>query len=178
MVRAVVFDPVAREFVEQVRRYDWQLLRDSHVHRYGDAAELGGGSGALTGLGYRVHELDAARWRSREDIYQALAATLSFPAHFGRNLDALLDALRDVAEYEYGSDPASTGTVLAIRNFDQVIELDRRLAHGLLDVFALAARYAALLGHPMLCLVATRHSDLGPVGATSVMPAAAPTHLR
>jgi len=175
MVRAVVFDPVGREFVEQVRRYDWQLLRDSYVHRYGDAAGLDGACGALTGLGYRVHELDALRWRSREDVYQAVAGALSFPAHFGRNLDALLDALRDVAEFEYGGDPASTGTVLAIRNYHQVIALDRRLAHGVLDVFALAARYAALLGHPMLCLVATTSTDLGTVGATSVMAATAPT---
>jgi hypothetical protein len=178
MVRAVVFDPVGREFVEQVRRYDWQLLRDSHVHRYDRADELGGACAALTGLGYRVHELDAERWRSMEDVYEAVAGALSFPAHFGRNLDALLDALRDVAEYEYGGDPASTGTALAIRNYDQVIEFDRRLAHGLLDVFALAARYGALLGHPMLCLVATASTDLGAVGATPVMPAPAPTPQR
>jgi hypothetical protein len=122
--------------------------------------------------------LDAGRWRSREDVYEAVAGALSFPAHFGRNLDALLDALRDVAEYEYGGDPASTGTALAIRNYDQVIEFDRRLAHGLLDVFALAARYGALLGHPMLCLVATASTDLGAVGATPVMPAPAPTPQR
>jgi len=42
--------------------------------------------------------IDGAAVRSLDDAYSALAAALALPAHFGRNLDALWDALTgDVA---------------------------------------------------------------------------------
>jgi ribonuclease inhibitor len=42
--------------------------------------------------------LDGARLASLEAVYDALAQQLSFPAHFGRNLDALWDVLtRDIS---------------------------------------------------------------------------------
>ena len=168
MARALVFDPTAgQRFVDQTRRYDWQLLRSSNVHRFDGADQLRAARDGLAGLGYLVHEMDASGWESAGDLHDALAAALSLPGHYGRNLDALLDVLRDVAEYEYGSDPDTAGTVLAVGGYDRVVGLDRRLAHGVLDVFALAARYGALLGHPMLCLVASA-AELGPVGATAV----------
>lgn len=34
----------------------------------------------------------------REEIYDRFVAALGFPEHFGRNLDALMDCLRDVAD--------------------------------------------------------------------------------
>ena len=174
MGRALVFDATAGTgFVDQARRYDWRLLRDSFVHRYEDAGQLRAASTALTELGYLVHELDAASWRSTGQLHDALTSALSLPGHYGRNLDALLDMLRDVAEYVYGSDPSTTGTVLAIHGYDRVVELDQRLAHGVLDMFALAARYGALLGHPMLCLVVST-AELGSVGATAIPRALPP----
>lgn len=173
-MRALVFDATAGTgFADQARRYDWRLLRNSFVHRYEDAGQLRAASTALAKLGYLVHELDAASWRSSGELHDALASALSLPGHYGRNLDALLDVLRDVAEYLYGSDPSTTGTVLAMRGYDRVVELDQRLAHAVLDVYALAARYGALLGHPMLCLVVST-AELGSVGATAIPRATPP----
>ena len=37
--------------------------------------------------------LDGARLENADQVYDALAAQLGFPAHFGRNLDALRDVL-------------------------------------------------------------------------------------
>jgi hypothetical protein len=43
-----------------------------------------------------VHLVDGGA--DREEIYDRFARGLLFPAHFGRNLDALMDCLRDVAD--------------------------------------------------------------------------------
>lgn len=174
MARALVFDPTTgQSFVDLLRRYDGQLLRDAHVYRYDDAEALGTAARELARIGYLVHDVGAAPWTSPAQLHDALSTALSLPSHYGRNLDALLDVLRDVAEYQCGSDPDTTGTVLAIAGFDRLVELDERLAHGLLDAFAQAARYGALLNHPMLCLVAGT-GDLAAVGATAVSRAHPP----
>ncbi|MDN5716696.1 MAG: barstar family protein [Janibacter sp.] len=43
-----------------------------------------------------VHLVDGGA--DREGIYDHFAEALLFPEHFGRNLDALMDSLRDVAD--------------------------------------------------------------------------------
>lgn len=43
-----------------------------------------------------IHVVDGGA--DREEIYDRFAAALLFPEHFGRNLDALMDCLRDVAD--------------------------------------------------------------------------------
>lgn len=48
-----------------------------------------------------------------------------------------------------------------------MVEIDPRLAHEVVDIFASCARLGALLGHPMLCLVSTT-ADLGDVGGMRV----------
>jgi RNAse (barnase) inhibitor barstar len=43
------------------------------------------------------HPMDGTRIRSKDEFYDAVAAALSFPDWFGRNLDALYDCLRDLS---------------------------------------------------------------------------------
>jgi RNAse (barnase) inhibitor barstar len=43
------------------------------------------------------HSIDGTRIRSRADFYDEVAAALSFPEWFGRNLDALHDSLSDLS---------------------------------------------------------------------------------
>lgn len=43
-----------------------------------------------------VHIVDGGA--DREETYDRFVETLGFPDHFGRNLDALMDSLRDVAD--------------------------------------------------------------------------------
>lgn len=101
-------------------------------------------------------------------MHTAFAETMSFPAYYGRNLDALNDVLSDVGSYSYGSDPNSTGTVVVIAGFDSLLELHRRTALFVLDTFARQARLAALYGHAMLCLIETTNRDFDPVGGMGV----------
>lgn len=43
------------------------------------------------------HTIDGSGIRSKGEFYAAVAAALSFPDWFGRNLDALHDCLRDLS---------------------------------------------------------------------------------
>jgi hypothetical protein len=166
-MRALVFDAEAGTGSAQWGRYDWTLLRDSSVYRYTDSDGLLTAGERLGGLGYLVHRLDGWAWRDPADAHAGLAEALSFPPHYGANLDALSDALGDVAEYAHGADPGTTGTVLLIEGFRRLVENDSRFAEGMLDCFARAARVGLLLGHPMLCLVECDR-ELREVGATPV----------
>jgi hypothetical protein len=67
-------------------------------------------------------------WASVEDMHTAFAAEMSFPAYYGRNLDAFNDVLRDVAAFDYGSDPNASGTVLAVTSYDTLVQLDSKTA--------------------------------------------------
>jgi hypothetical protein len=156
MVRTVVFDPTERElFDDQRQRFDWTLLQSGFVFRYAARFQFDSACTRLTDLGYLVHELHAQEWTCVEDMHTAFAASMSFPDYYGRNLDALDDVLSDVATFSYGSDPATAGTVLAIADFDVLLQIDYRTGRKILEIFARQARLAALYGHPMLCLVET-----------------------
>ncbi|UNN05037.1 barstar family protein [Rhodococcus opacus] len=169
MVRTVVFDPTERElFDDQRQRFDWTLLQAGFVFRYAARFQLDSACTRLTDLGYLVHELDAQEWACVEDMHTGFAASMSFPDYYGKNLDAFGDVLSDVATFSYGSDPATAGTVLAIADFDVLLQIDHRTGRKILEIFARQARLAALYGHPMLCLVETTASDLGTVGGTDV----------
>lgn len=169
MVRSALFDPTDRDlFNEQRQRFDWSLLQNGTVFRYDTRFELDSACSRLAGLGYLVHRIDAHHWNSAEDMYDALSQTLSYPRSYGGSLDAFGDVFADVGTYIFGSDPEATGTVLAIAGFDTMIRVDSRTARLILDVFAREARLASLYGHPMLCLVESTATDLGPVGGIDV----------
>lgn len=108
MVRAPFDSPGWQESATSGQRLDWQLLQNSHVHRYRDGHALEATCAGLTELGYLVHRLDAQGWADAAALRTALATTLNFPSYYGRNLDALGDVLSDVAEYAYGSDSTTT----------------------------------------------------------------------
>ena len=168
-MRALVFDATTGPYFHELwRRYDWALLQSGHVYRYDNAEALRAAATELEGLRYLVHRLDAAGWRTEADLHAGLAEAMSFPDYYGHNLDALADAFGEVAEYDYGSDQYTTGTVLVIENYRQVLEIGAELANTALDCFVRAARLGLLLGHPMLCLVECV-AELGSIGAVAVM---------
>jgi hypothetical protein len=176
VARNLVFDATVRDFSGQWQRLDWQLLQNSSVHRYRSDAEMERTATGLGRLGYAMHRLDAGSWRHEDEMHSALAAELHFPSYYGRNLDALNDVLSDVAEYRYGSDPETTGTVLVLSGYEPFAQRAPRLAHTLLNIFAVNARLGLLVGHPMLCLVGAA-TDFPDVGATHVILSLAPVGI-
>jgi hypothetical protein len=176
VARNLVFDATAQDFSRQWQRIDWQLLQNSSVHRYRSDAEMERTATGLDRLGYVIHRLDAGSWRHEDEMHSALAAELHFPSYYGRNLDALNDVLGDVAEYRYGDDPETTGTVLVFSGYEPFAQNNAGLAHALLNIFAVNARLGLLVGHPMLCLISAT-TDFPDVGATHVIPSLAPVEI-
>jgi hypothetical protein len=169
MVRRAVFDPTDRDlFIEQRQRFDWSLLQNGTVFRYEVAFHFNSVCDRLAGLGYLVHRIDGHDWTSINDMYDAFARAMRYDRDYGRGPDAFEDTLSDVATFTFGSDPSTTGTVLAIAGFDTVVQLDHHIAQVTLDGFARQARLAGLYGHPMLCLFESTATDLGPVGGIDV----------
>ena len=72
----------------------------------------------LRAHGYQVTGLDASRWSAEDDLHRDIAAALSFPDYYGRNLDALNDCVRDVVSQDYGWAPGTTGLAVVLAGYD------------------------------------------------------------
>jgi len=176
LARSLVFDATALDFEQQWQRLDWQLLQNSSVHRYNSDDEMERTATGLAGLGYVIYHFHAGNWRHEDEMHTTLAAELQFPSYYGRNLDALNDALKDVAEYRYGSDSSATGTVFVLAGYEPFTLRNHKLAHAFLEIFAGNARHGLLVGHPMLCLISAM-CDFPAVGATPVTLSLAPPEV-
>jgi RNAse (barnase) inhibitor barstar len=69
---------------------------DSGVYRWHAAFPAHEVAHAVEHAGWRFGYVDGWHHQSRDEFLTALGETLSFPEHFGRNLDALNDCLRDL----------------------------------------------------------------------------------
>jgi hypothetical protein len=150
---------------------DYRLAVDGFVTLFHSPTILAETTAWLARHGYRVVTADASQWRSEADLHDGLARALEFPDYYGANLDALNDCLRDVASGRSGLDQGATGIVLVLPAYDSLAASHPSLAHAVLDIFAVRARGAALIGRRMLCLVQSRDPALRfePVGATPVL---------
>jgi hypothetical protein len=68
--------------------------------------------------GYQVAGIDASHWATERDLHRDMAAALSFPDYYGRNLNGLNDCIRDVVSQDYGWAPDTTGLALAFTGYD------------------------------------------------------------
>jgi hypothetical protein len=148
---------------------DWFLIRERVVTMFWRERLFDDALAELRALGYKVVELDASAYSDDQAFLVAVGKALDFPDFHGNSLDALNDYLRDVASLEYGSDPDSTGTVVAFRHYDRIVSMDAQRAEWVLDIFTDRARDGLLFGHRMMVLVQTDDPELsfGPLGAQS-----------
>jgi hypothetical protein len=70
-------------------RADFDFMFSSPVQMYRDDGLVEDSLTWLRAEGYRVIEIDSAEWRSEADLHLAFEQRFSFPAYYGRNLDAL-----------------------------------------------------------------------------------------
>ncbi|MDM4766970.1 barstar family protein [Pelomonas sp. SE-A7] len=77
--------------------------------------------------------------QSKQDVLEGIAQAFLFPAHFGKNLDALYDCMTDLV-HKSGSQP---GFVVVLEQLPDNIRFDREAREQLLDVFREAADYWA-----------------------------------
>ncbi len=116
-----------------------------------------------------IVRLDAGSW-FRDSALLALADALDFPEHFGRNLDALSDCLFDVVAGETGFGKHDGTRILAIYQFDSLVQNDPTFAHELVEILFENAIMALKLGRPFLVMLQTDDPELTlpTVGATPI----------
>ena len=85
--------------------------------------------------------------QSKQDVLEAIAQAFTFPAHFGKNLDALYDCMTDLV-HKSGSQP---GFVVVLEQLPDNPRFDREAREQLLDVFRDAADYWAERKIPFRC---------------------------
>src|SRR4029079_16686689 len=85
--------------------------------------------------------------QSKQDVLEAIAESFTFPAHFGKNLDALFDCMTDLV---HKAGP-QTGFVVVLEQLPDNPRFDREAREQLLDVFRDAADFWAERKIPFRC---------------------------
>ncbi|SEL31066.1 Barstar (barnase inhibitor) [Roseateles sp. YR242] len=74
---------------------------------------------------------------TKQDVLELIASAFLFPAHFGKNMDALYDCMTDLV-HKSGSQP---GFVVVLDQLPDHARFDREAREQLLDVFREAADF-------------------------------------
>ncbi len=85
--------------------------------------------------------------QSKQDVLETIATSFLFPAHYGKNLDALYDCMTDLV-HKAGSQP---GFVVVLEQIPDNAKFDREAREQLLDVFRDAADYWGERKIPFRC---------------------------
>lgn len=86
----------------------------------------------------RLLSVDLAAAVDKEAVMVAIADAFGFPAHFGRNLDALYDCITDLKPLPEADMP---GFLVILRNLPDSEAFGREQRNALLDVFRDAADF-------------------------------------
>ena len=90
--------------------------------------------------------------QTKQDVMEAIAQSFLFPAHFGKNLDALFDCMTDLV-HKSGSQP---GFVVVLEQLPDNPRFDREAREQLLDVFRDTADFWAERRIPFRCFYSFR----------------------
>ncbi len=85
--------------------------------------------------------------QSKQDVLEGIAQSFLFPAHFGKNYDALYDCMTDLV-HKAGAQP---GFVVVLEQLPDNARFDREAREQLLDVFRDAADFWAERKVPFRC---------------------------
>jgi RNAse (barnase) inhibitor barstar len=102
---------------------------------------------AAQGAGQHFLYANLTTAQSKQDVLEAIAQAFTFPAHFGKNLDALYDCMTDLV-HKSGSQP---GFVVVLEQLPDNPRFDREAREQLLDVFRDAADFWAERKIPFRC---------------------------
>lgn len=116
--------------LRQVRPNIVQSIRAHRVEDLQAAAEQ---------LGHHFLYANLAQAQSKQDVLDLIAAQYTFPAHFGKNFDALYDCLTDTV-HKSGQ---QTGFIVVLEHIPAHAKFDKEAREQLLDIFRDAADYWA-----------------------------------
>jgi RNAse (barnase) inhibitor barstar len=95
---------------------------------------------------------NVANAQSKQEVLESIADAFTFPAHFGKNLDALYDCMTDLV-HRAGQQP---GFVVVLEQLPDNPRFDRETREQLLDVFRDAADFWAERKIPFRCFYSFR----------------------
>lgn len=133
--------------------FDRYLVQNGTCSAFHSREILGDAIAWLAEHGYRIVRMTAAGWVNHQILHDDFASSLDFPEYYGRNFNALLDCLRDVAEISYGWSPGDRGLVIVLDSFDTFHMADPDASQSVLDIVTWTGQRAALFGNRILCLV-------------------------
>jgi len=102
---------------------------------------------AAEGAGQHFLYANLTEAQTKQDVLDRIAESFLFPAHFGKNLDALFDCMTDLV-HRAGSQP---GFVVVLEQLPDNTRFDREAREQLLDVFRDAADFWAERRVPFRC---------------------------
>ena len=92
---------------------------------------------AAQDLGHHFLYANLSGATTKQEVLETIARAFLFPAHFGKNLDALHDCMTDLVN-KSGAQP---GFVVVLEQLPDNAKFDREAREQLLDVFRDAADY-------------------------------------
>ena len=95
---------------------------------------------------------NVANAQSKQEVLEGIADAFTFPAHFGKNLDALYDCMTDLV-HRAGTQP---GFIVVLEQLPDNPRFDRETREQLLDVFRDAADFWAERKVPFRCFYSFR----------------------
>ena len=102
---------------------------------------------AADGAGQHFLYAHLGEAQSKQDVLEGIAQAFTFPAHFGKNLDALYDCMTDLV-HKSGAQP---GFVVVLEQLPDNPRFDREAREQLLEVFRDAAEFWADRRIPFRC---------------------------
>jgi len=102
---------------------------------------------AAEGAGQHFLYANLTEAQTKQDVLDKIAESFLFPAHFGKNLDALFDCMTDLV-HRAGSQP---GFVVVLEQLPDNARFDREAREQLLEVFRDAADFWGERRIPFRC---------------------------
>ncbi len=124
-----------------LRHVKTNIVQSIRAHRVADL-QL-----AAQHLGHHFLYANLANAQSKQDVLDMIAAQYTFPAHFGKNFDALYDCMTDLV-HKSGPQP---GFVVVLEQLPDNPRFDREAREQLLDVFRDAADFWGERRIPFRC---------------------------
>ena len=95
-------------------------------------------------LGQHFLYANLAHAQTKQDVLELIATQFTFPAHFGKNFDALYDCMTDPL-HKSGPQP---GFIVVLEQIPATAKFDKEAREQLLDIFRDAADYWATARSP------------------------------
>lgn len=103
-------------------------------------------------LGQHFLYADLAHAQTRQEVLAAIAEQFTFPAHFGKNFDALYDCMTDPL-HKSGPQP---GFIVVLEHIPSTPRFDKEVREQMLDIFRDAADYWSDRRIPFRCFYSFR----------------------